>query len=251
MSARKVQLRLYAVFGLVLGLVQSRRRDASTSSTGPDGCVANVNGTNIHVSTQEQCPTGFDSCCISKSNGPNMCSNAEDCDELLAIGGIIISVIVVSCIVGSIMLCRNKQGPCSSCNGGAEQRRRQQQQQQQQQGVQQQQHQQGVQMPAWPAGGAQVGQPVVGQPMVAGGFNHATGQPIGVVQPVQPMLAVTVPPGIEPGAMLMITTPTGQQLQVQVPAGTGPGSVFNVQVPPSTPQPIQATVVQATAARVV
>ena len=239
MSARKAQLRL-AVFGLVLGLVQSRRRDGSTSSTGPDGCVANVNGTNIHVSTQEQCPTGFDSCCISKSNGPNMCSSAEDCDEMLAIGGIIISVIVVSCIVGSLILCRNKQGPCSSCNGGAEQRRQQQQQ-----------HQQGVQMPAWPAGGAQVGQPVVGQPMVAGGFNHSTGQPIGVVQPVQPMLAVTVPPGIEPGAMLMITTPTGQQLQVQVPAGTGPGSVFNVQVPPSTPQPIQATVVQATAARVV
>ena len=49
-------------------------------------------------------------------------------------------------------------------------------------------------------------------------------------QPLQPM-AVTCPPGLEPGDSLVVTM-GGQQVTVQVPEGITPGGTFMVQPPP-------------------
>lgn len=51
--------------------------------------------------------------------------------------------------------------------------------------------------------------------------------------PPQPMMSVQVPPGVLPGAMLIVQAPSGQQLQVAVPAGVMPGMHFQVAIPPA------------------
>ena len=55
--------------------------------------------------------------------------------------------------------------------------------------------------------------------------------------------AVTVPPGVGPGAQLNVRAPTGENLTVVVPVGIYPGSSFMVPIP--QPRPVQAQVVQS------
>ena len=55
--------------------------------------------------------------------------------------------------------------------------------------------------------------------------------------------AVTVPPGVGPGAQLNVRAPTGENLTVVVPTGVYAGSQFMVPLP--QPRPVQAQVVQS------
>jgi hypothetical protein len=67
--------------------------------------------------------------------------------------------------------------------------------------------------------------PAYGQP---GGY-----QPVPTAQAISPgaprFINVVVPPGVEPGSLLTVSTPEGQTIQITVPSGAYAGYEFKVQ----------------------
>ena len=53
----------------------------------------------------------------------------------------------------------------------------------------------------------------------------------------QPMLKITIPPGLGPGQKLMCKAPDGQQLQVTIPPNVRPGQQIQIAYKPLADQP--------------
>ena len=74
-----------------------------------------------------------------------------------------------------------------------------------------------------------VAQPVAAQPTTV----MPVAQPV-AAQPATVMVAVSVPAGVVPGALLALQH-NGQAFNVSVPAGVGPGETFHVELPAQPP----------------